>query len=59
VPTNEPLTVYVELRFDGAAPTGHVCLPEGGPRAFSGWMGLVCAIDELVTESPETVRSET
>jgi hypothetical protein len=41
-------SVHVELRFDGAAPTGQVRLADGEPRAFSGWVGLVCAVEELV-----------
>lgn len=43
-------TLSVELRFDGAAPTGHVCVPGGEPQAFSGWMGLVGAVEELVSD---------
>ena len=50
-------TLYLELRFDGAAPTGHVRHEVGDPRPFSGWMGLVCAVEGLVTETREPVRS--
>ncbi len=46
-------SVQVELRFDGTAPIGHVRLADGEPRAFSGWVGLVCVVDELVTEQRE------
>ena len=45
-------SLCVELRFDGAAPTGHVRVTGGEPRAFSGWVGLVSAVEELVTEAP-------
>jgi hypothetical protein len=43
-------SVHIELRFDGSAPTGNVSAADGEPRAFSGWVGLVCAVEELVTE---------
>lgn len=50
--------IHLELRFDGSAPTGHVWSDDGGdPRAFSGWVGLVCAVEELVTETREPTRS--
>jgi hypothetical protein len=55
----EPHRIHVELRFDGAAPTGRVCLDGGDPRPFSGWVGLVCAVEALVTETPEPARSAT
>ncbi len=55
-----PHTLHVELRFDGAAPTGHVRVPGEEPHAFSGWMGLVAAVEGLVTEpvgdAPAAVR---
>ncbi|WP_028066451.1 hypothetical protein [Solirubrobacter soli] len=52
--------IRLELRFDGAAPTGQIRLEASDePRAFSGWVGLVRAVEELVTETPEPVRSAT
>jgi hypothetical protein len=61
VPMNVPgeyHTLHIELRFDGAAPTGNARLADGEPRAFSGWVGLVCAVEELVTE-PEVAPAPT
>jgi hypothetical protein len=54
----EPHMLHLELRFDGAAPTGHI-RSEGSdaPRAFSGWIGLVRAVEELVTDHNEIARS--
>jgi hypothetical protein len=50
--------IHLELRFDGAAPTGQIRLgASDDPRAFSGWVGLVCAVEELVTNEP--IRSAT
>jgi hypothetical protein len=51
-------SVHVELRFDGTAPTGQVRLAGGEPRAFSGWVGLVCTVEELVTENREDEARE-
>ena len=50
--------LHLELRFDGAAPVGHVCLAGGEPLAFSGWVGLVSAVDDLVprTASPNPLE---
>jgi len=39
--------LHLELRFDGAAPVGHVCLAGREPHAFAGWVGLVNAVDDL------------
>ncbi len=45
-------TIQLELRFDGAAPTGFARLLDGDPSPFSGWVGLVRAVEELVGEPP-------
>jgi hypothetical protein len=50
--------VQIELRFDGPAPTGNVRVADGVPRAFSGWVGLVCAVEELVTEDAPQPTSQ-
>jgi hypothetical protein len=51
--------LHLELRFDRAAPVGHVCLAGGEPHAFSGWVGLVSAVDDLVprTASPNPLET--
>ena len=46
-------SLHLELRFDGAAPVGHVCLAGGEPHAFAGWVGLVSAVDDLVPRDRE------
>ena len=50
--------VHIELRFDGLAPTGNVRAADGEPRAFSGWVGLVCAVEEIVTEDAHQPTSQ-
>jgi len=47
--------IHLELRLDGPAPTGHARLADGEPRPFSGWIGLVSAIESLIT--PDRDRS--
>ncbi|MDA0169398.1 hypothetical protein OJ998_09900 [Solirubrobacter taibaiensis] len=47
---NPPVQIHLELRIDGAAPIGHATLEGGDPRPFSGWVGLVSAVEELVNE---------
>jgi hypothetical protein len=46
----EPVTIHLELRIDGAAPIGHAAVEGGDPRAFSGWVGLVRTVEELLSE---------
>jgi hypothetical protein len=47
---NDTHRIQLELRFDGTAPTGHVCREGGEPRVFSGWVGLVCAVEAAVAD---------
>ncbi len=45
--------IHLELRLDGPAPTGHARLAGGDPRPFSGWIGLVSAVETLITAERE------
>lgn len=45
------ITVTLELRSSGDALTGCARDEHGVERRFSGWLGLVAAIDELVGET--------
>jgi hypothetical protein len=45
--------IHLELRLDGPAPTGHAWLAGGEPRPFSGWIGLVSAVETLITAECE------
>jgi hypothetical protein len=47
---NPPLSILLEVRIDGTAPTGHASLDGGEPHTFSGWVGLVRAVEELLNE---------
>jgi hypothetical protein len=44
------VSIQLELHIDGAAPIGHASVDDGDPRAFSGWVGLVHAVEELLDE---------
>ena len=47
------VTIQLELHIDGAAPTGHASREGGDSRAFSGWVGLVRTVEELLNEDRE------
>jgi hypothetical protein len=49
-------SIHLELRIDGTAPAGQASLEGCDPRAFSGWVGLVRAVEELVTEDREPAQ---
>ena len=50
--------IRIELRLNGSMPGGVATGPGGAARDFTGWMGLMSAVDTLVaadgdpTESP-------
>jgi hypothetical protein len=45
--------IHLELRLDGPAPTGLARLAGGEARPFSGWIGLVSAVETLITAERE------
>lgn len=45
--------IHLELHLDGPAPTGHARLAGGDPRSFSGWIGLVYAVETLISAERE------
>jgi hypothetical protein len=49
-----PYSIHLERRLDGTSPTGHASLAGDDPRAFSGWVGLVCTVEELVNAERAT-----
>jgi hypothetical protein len=46
------VTITIELSRDGDAPAGHVRLDSGVVKGFSGWIGLVAVLDEIVNDLP-------
>jgi len=54
--TSEPDRPVIELRVRLEAgsdpPVGRVCGPDGAERRFSGWLGLLGALEALCPASP-------
>jgi hypothetical protein len=44
-----PITIRMELRLDGDLPRGRASDDSGAVKDFAGWLGLVAAIDELLS----------
>lgn len=49
----EELTVHIRVRLDDASPMGCARDSSGRERNFSGWIGLLAALDELLTRGGE------
>jgi hypothetical protein len=54
--TPTTLTLTVELQLEQDAFTGRAQDHLGTTREFSGWLGLIAAMDELIDTAPERVR---
>jgi hypothetical protein len=48
-----PTTICMELRLEGEMPTGRASDDHGHVKHFAGWLGLVAAIDELLSGEKE------
>jgi hypothetical protein len=44
---NEDGLIQIELRLNGSMPAGVVTDGRGGSRDFTGWVGLMSAVDAL------------
>jgi hypothetical protein len=51
-------TICMELRLDGETPTGRASDDHGHVKHFAGWLGLVAAIDELLSGPEEPSRGD-
>jgi len=47
-------TIRLKLRLDGDSPAGSANVSGEQPREFAGWLGLVAAIEALLTSTKET-----
>lgn len=47
VPGDPATAVHVVLWLDGSMPSGVATGPEGAKREFTGWIGLMSAVDAL------------
>jgi hypothetical protein len=42
--------IQIELSLDGSMPVGVATGPDGAARDFTGWVGLMSAVDALVAD---------
>lgn len=55
------LTIQLELSADGDSVTGHATAGDDtiDPIAFSGWLGLISALDSLIEQQRHSVPEKT
>ena len=46
-PGDQAPVIQIELRLDGSMPAGIATGPAGPARHFTGWTGLIAAVDAL------------
>lgn len=51
-PTPTKLTLTVQLQLDADSFSGRADDDLGAGREFSGWLGLIAALDELIVSAP-------
>jgi hypothetical protein len=49
-PDDQARVIQIELRLDGSTPAGIATGPGGATRDFTGWVGLMSAVDALTTD---------
>jgi hypothetical protein len=49
-PDDQAPVIQIELRLDGSMPAGVARRPGGAAREFTGWVGLMSAVDALVVD---------
>jgi len=55
--TSRAVTITLELRLAGDELDGRASAGSGDGRPFSGWLGLLVAIDSLLAAAPEAERA--
>jgi hypothetical protein len=53
---DKTVTIGLEIRLAGDSVTGRASCDTGAARDFAGWIGLVAAIDALVSDTKEDQR---
>ena len=53
----QTLHIELDVRVDGDEISGHACKGDGKPKPFSGWLGLIGVLDELLT-TPRSAGEE-
>ena len=54
--TSRAVTITLELRLAGDELDGRATDGDGDDRPFSGWLGMLVAIDAMLTAAPERVN---
>jgi hypothetical protein len=49
-PGDQAPVVQIALRLDGSMPAGVATGPDGAEREFTGWVGLMSAVDALAAD---------
>ena len=57
--TSRAVTITLELRLAGDELDGRASDETGEDRSFSGWLGLLVAIDAMLNAAPELERTST
>lgn len=52
------MIIRMELSVDGGLPTGRASDDSGRVKDFTGWLGLVAAIDELLSRTEDRGAKE-
>lgn len=55
---DEAQVIRIELRLTGSMPAGVATGPGGAARDFTGWMGLMSAVDALVAADGDPTESQ-
>jgi hypothetical protein len=55
--TSRAVTITLELRLAGDELDGRATDGTGDDRPFSGWLGLLVAIDHLLNAAPENPQT--
>jgi hypothetical protein len=55
--TSRAVTITLELRLAGDELDGRASDETGADRSFSGWLGLLVAIDAMLNAAPETTST--
>ena len=51
-PGDQAPVIQIELRLHGSMPAGTATAPAGPARHFTGWTGLIAAVDALTERRP-------
>jgi hypothetical protein len=58
VPDDRAGVIQIELWLDGSMPAGVAMGPDGAERDFTGWVGLMSAVDALAAAAEDRMTEE-